>query len=269
LFPKAARRRFVYSSATISDFDLAQVEPKRRNRQLFRLGIRLADEIVVQTEEQVRLCQERFGRSPVLIRSIAEPAPQRQTQPKAFLWIGRLISYKQPLAFVELARALPEVKFWMIAVPSERTRGGPELTAALEAAAASVSNLELLAPRPRRALMDLVGRAVAVVNTADYEGMPNVFLEGWARGVPALALTRDPDGVIERHGLGGYAHGSLEQLIELTRRLWEDRGDQADVAGRCRGYIADYHSPQAVGARWQEVLGMIPAADLAETALAQ
>jgi glycosyltransferase involved in cell wall biosynthesis len=255
LAAKLSRRWFVYSSANLSDFDFGRLSPKRRNHELFRLGIRIADEIVVQTPEQVGLCEERFARSPVLIRSIAEPAPQRDREPEAFLWIARLVWYKRPLAFVELARALPEAKFRMVAVPVPLSEEGPDLLSALRSQAATLPNLELLDPRPRRDLVDLVDRAVAVVNTADFEGMPNVFLEGWARGVPALALTHDPDDVIERHRLGGFAYGSFERLTELARRMWEERANQAGVAARCRQYIVEHHSPESVGARWQEVLG--------------
>lgn len=256
LFAKLSRRRFVYSSANLSDFDFARVSTKRLNQLLFRLGIRLADEIVVQTAEQARLCEERFGRSPVLIRSIAEPAAQRDRFPEAFLWIGRLVWYKRPLAFIELARSVPEAKFWMVGVPDPYSEPGPELVKMIERKATTVANLELLSPRPRRDLMGLVDRAVAVVNTADFEGMPNIFLEGWARGVPALALTHDPDRVIEQHGLGGFAQGSSERLVDLARQLWEDRAGHVDVADRCRAYILEHHSPEVVSAQWQDALGI-------------
>jgi glycosyltransferase involved in cell wall biosynthesis len=256
LFTKASGQRFVYSSANVSDFEYFGLSPKRRNQALFRLGVRLADEVVVQTTEQIHLCKERFGRSPVLIRSIAEPASQRSHAPEAFLWIGRLVWYKRPHAFVELARALPQARFWMVGVPAIHGRESPDLVRAVERGAATTPNLELLSPRPRRELMDLVDRAVAVVNTADFEGMPNIFLEGWSRGVPALALTHDPDGVIERHRLGSFANGSSEHLVELARSLWEERSDQAGVAARCREYILEYHSPETVSAQWVEALGI-------------
>jgi glycosyltransferase involved in cell wall biosynthesis len=268
ILTRLLRRKFVYSSANVADFDYGRLEAKRLNRALFRVGTRLADEIVVQTVEQVRLCRERFGGSPLLIRSIAEPAPQRDRRPEAFLWVGRLVSYKRPFAFVELARSLPEAKFWMVGVPIAYADGGPELVVALERKAATVPNLELLPPRSRPEVLKLVDRAVAIVNTADFEGMPNIFLEGWSRGVPTLALTHDPDGVIERHHLGAFAHGSSERLVDLARRVWDEREDQADIAARCRQYIFEHHSPEAVSARWQEALGIASSERAARAALA-
>jgi glycosyltransferase involved in cell wall biosynthesis len=92
-----------------------------------------------------------------------------------------------------------------------------------------------------------------MVNTADLEGMPNVFLEGWARGVPALALSHDPD-VVELEGLGGFAHGSPERLAELAREMWEGRSDQAELARRCRAYVERRHDVEAVADRWMRVL---------------
>jgi hypothetical protein len=113
--------------------------------------------------------------------------------------------------------------------------------------------------------MELIDRAVASVNTAEFEGMP-VFLEGWARGVPAIALEHDPDGVIDRHRLGAFAHGSHEPLVEVVRQSWEERNDQAEVVERFRRYVIDSHYPEAFGEGWLEVLGFGPGMRTAATA---
>jgi glycosyltransferase involved in cell wall biosynthesis len=244
------RRRFIYSSANISDFGFAPLAPKRRDLALFQLGVRLADTVVVQTEEQLEMCEATFEKTAVVVPSIAEPVGAPPVTPEALLWIGRLVWYKRPLEFVELARALPDIPFRMVGVPSASE---PALAAEVEAAAADVPNLEIATPRPRASLMRLIERAAAIVNTADFEGMPNIFLEGWSRGIPALALTHDPGGVIERHAVGVYAHESREQLITGARRLWDERGSSV-VATRCREFVATHHSPEAVAASWLRVL---------------
>jgi glycosyltransferase involved in cell wall biosynthesis len=253
LATKARRRRFVHSTANTIDFTWGEVVD-RKNALLYRLGTRLADVIVVQTPEQEELCRRHFRRQPVMIKSLAEPAAPRRSSPEAFLWIAKLAWYKNPLAFVELARAVPEARFRMVGVASEKDSA--ELSTEVERAAAGVDNLELLPARPRSELMALLDTAVAVVATSDFEGMPNTFLEGWARGVPALALAHDPDGVIEREALGGFARGSPDRLAELTRELWLSRHDQTALSARCLEYVRREHGPEAAARRWADALGL-------------
>jgi glycosyltransferase involved in cell wall biosynthesis len=112
------RRRFVHATANVVDFALERIEPDARIVKLHEFGVRRASAIVVQTTEQVRLCRRRFGREPILIRSIAEPAEPQRRAPEAFLWVGRVDDYKRPELFLALARAVPEATFWMVAVPA-------------------------------------------------------------------------------------------------------------------------------------------------------
>jgi glycosyltransferase involved in cell wall biosynthesis len=247
-------QRFVYSSASNPDFDFASVEPRRENVWFFHLGLRLARVIVVQNEEQAALCRRRFGREPVVIKSIAEFSEARTERPEAFLWLGRFASYKRPEAFVELARRVPEARFRMVGMANseEETRLAREIAAA----ASQLPNLTVFPGLRRDEVAQQLASAVAVVNTSDFEGMSNVFLEGWGRGVPALSLRHDPDGVITREGIGGFAHGSPTRLAEMARSMWSRRSDRSDLARACRDYVRREHSADAVVPRWIEALGL-------------
>lgn len=244
-------KSFIYSAANVSDFDFAVLSPKRLDLLLYRLGIKLADVVVAQTEEQIGMCRRALGKEPVLIKSIAEQAPLQQHPPEAFLWIGRLAWYKRPLAFVELARSLPDLPFCLV----ETRASGDTMASEVAKAAAGVANLELVSPRPRDELMTLIDRAVAVVNTSDFEGLSNVFLEAWSRGVPALALTHDPSDVITTNGLGEFAHGSPAELAAGADRLWRSRFERDDLARRCRRYTIENHAAEIVAAQWLRLLG--------------
>jgi glycosyltransferase involved in cell wall biosynthesis len=124
----------------------------------------------------------------------------------------------------------------------------------VRAAEQRLPNFELLPPRSREAVLELYPRAVAVVNTSVFEGFPNTFMEGWARGVPALSLRLDPDGMIERHGIGAVAGGSLDRFVDAARELWRSRLDRAALAQASRRYIAEAHSPEAVGPQWARLI---------------
>ena len=254
LLARAKGSKFVYSSANIIDFAFERLERSPSRLWLFHLGVKLASTIVVQTNEQVDMCRHRFGREPMLIKSISEPAPATQVTPQAFLWVGRAANYKRPEAFVDLARAVPEARFRMILVTADEQDN--ELARKVLELGRSVPNIELLAARPRAELMRLIESAVAMVNTADYEGMPNIYLESWARGVPALAFLHDPDGVIERESLGFFADGSSERFAAQARQLWHTRRNQSELRKRCRDYVAREHAPERIVDRWVAVLGL-------------
>jgi glycosyltransferase involved in cell wall biosynthesis len=254
LFARAMRSRFIYSSASVADFQFASVEPRREKVWCFHLGVRMAHVIVVQTEEQAALCRRRFRRQPVVIKSIAEFSEARAERPEAFLWIGRFAAYKRPEVFVDLARRVPEASFRMVGIAN--TAEEIRLEQRIAAAAGELPNLTLLPGLRRGEVAEQLASAVAVVNTSDFEGMSNVFLEGWSRGVPALSLRHDPDGVITRAGLGGFAHGSPARLADIARSMWNSRSDRSDVARVCRDYVRREHSADAVVPRWIEALGL-------------
>jgi glycosyltransferase involved in cell wall biosynthesis len=268
LYARVTGRKLVFASANVVDFAYEKMTRKKYMLFMYSLGVRLADEVVVQTEEQVTLCEAKFGRQPTVIRSMEPLAEPQATLPEAFLWIGRLVSYKRPLEYVELARAVPDARFWMLGIPMPHHKEDRLVVEAVMERARTVSNLELLQPRRHSEVQSLIARAVASVNTAEYEGMPNVLLEAWCRGVPALVLSHDPDNVVTRYGLGGFANDSRPDLVELARQQWVTRSDRAALAGRCRAYIAQHHAPTLVAEQWLDLVGpaMAAADDLAVTA---
>jgi glycosyltransferase involved in cell wall biosynthesis len=254
LYCKLSRSRLIFSSSNVSDFTMERMFG-RVGRGLYRLGVRGADAVVVQSDEQAALAKEAFGslRRVRRIPSFAEPAPATDHRPDrdAFLWFGRLVSYKQPMRYVALARTVSEARFIMIPVITE---AGPPEVAELRTAADSVPNLDLVDPLPHAELAALIESAVAIVNTSALEGMPNAFLEAWAHGIPVLTLQFDPDDLVEREGLGISAQGSWDRFVEGARELWEGRNGHEELARRVQAYVGKTHSMDTVGAHWSELI---------------
>jgi glycosyltransferase involved in cell wall biosynthesis len=252
-FCRARGRRFVFSSSSELDFDFARPDRNHRLLQVYKASLRLAARLALQTEQQREMALRALPNcDPVVIPSFAEPAPSANGAGKYFLWVDRLVEYKLPDRYVELAEALPEARFRMVAsLMSETPPGMPER---IEAAAERLPNLELLPPRPRSELLEEMRDAVAVIKTSRVEGMPNGFLEAWARGVPVLSLHVDPDAKIANNDIGVAADGSMERLIEAAASLWRDPALRTAMGERARRFIQDVHSPEAVADRWVALL---------------
>jgi len=257
---RARRRAFVFSSSCDIDFS-GDYLPSRRDRALFAFGAKLASATVVQSRDQARLAEGRTNpraRVEVIPSFGPDPSTGSRTTRQAFLWIGRSDEVKRPMLYLELAAAVPAATFWMVTHTTAEER--KELNDAVVARAGELANVVLLPARPHRELLDLYPQAVAVVNTSSplCEGFPNVFMEAWAAGTPALSLDIDPDGVIRRRGLGMTADGSMAVLIAAAERLWADRG-ASSFAETTLAYLEAFHSRAAVGARWARLVeSLIP-----------
>ena len=269
LFRRARGRRLIFASSIDLDFTLEFYDGRRPELELYKFGVRNADAVVVQSRRQEELARRAFPRLSriVEIPSFAEPAALSTAPPEAFFWVGRLDQYKQPLRYVQLAESMPDARFWMVArrLDPDRSGGSPgaDHDAALEhevfERAARLPNLELLEQRPHAEAMELVDRSVAVVNTGRAEGMPNLFLEAWARGIPVLSYEFDPDARIVRERLGVAAEGSFERFREGARQLWDERDVRSPLAGRVRRYLESTHGLEAVTARWQRLIADVAA----------
>jgi glycosyltransferase involved in cell wall biosynthesis len=252
LFCRARGRRLIFSSANDGDFSYQTLA--RRGVPLYKLGVRLADAVIVQSAQQVDLARRAFPKIKSLVEIPSFVAVDEQDalpDAQAFLWIGRLVDYKRPMRFLDLAEAVPEARFRMIQVVHDAPPGVLE---ALRRRAAELPNLELLDARSHDAAMELVRESVAVVNTSGFEGMPNVFLEAWTYGVPVVSLECDPDGRIDRYGLGIAASGSWERFVAGVREMWAGRSDRSRYREPTRDYLSSVHAPDVIAAEWIRVI---------------
>jgi glycosyltransferase involved in cell wall biosynthesis len=237
-------KRLVYAGASDKDFDPDQGGQIRfaRDRWLFRRGVARAHAIVAQNEHQRRMCRQTFGREAQVIPSCYVAPEPRCAREDIVLWVGTMHENKRPELFIELARKLPRRKFVMI--------GGPGLNAAFyeetRRACAAVPNVEFKGFLPLAEAETWFDRARVFVNTSLYEGMPNTFLQAWARGVPTVATV----------DMGVPAHRVAPTVDDLAKEIeaaWADpsRGQA------CRQYFERSHSSAYVFERYDELFRSI------------
>jgi glycosyltransferase involved in cell wall biosynthesis len=250
---RARGRGLVFSASNDLDFDFDRTDRSGPVLRAYRRGVEGSDSLIVQTGQQRALAQAAFPMlDPLLIPSFCQPAEESGDDGRYFLWADRFVDYKRPEIFVELAERVPEAHFRMIAPTTAAT--DRVFAAALEERVARLPNFELLPGQQRPEVLKQIANCTALVKTSLVEGMPNTFLEAWARSVPVLSYAVDPDERIADNRAGIVAGGSTDRFAEGARQLWNDGALRAELGANGRRFVETTHSPAAVADRWNEVL---------------
>jgi glycosyltransferase involved in cell wall biosynthesis len=236
-------KKFIYSVA--SDLDCLRSLPgmhSRRERLLYRFGLRNSDLILVQTRKQKDMLREGFALDSVVVPMPCEgpsgefdiPSPPSIANARV-LWIGRYTPVKRPEMFLELARMCPEYQFDLVgpAYDDEYSRNISEQ-------AKQIHNVFCHGAVPRNKVTELYKNAACLCCTSESEGFPNAFLEAWSHGLPVVS-TFDPDMIIQENNLGMVAttsSGLASRLREIisSKNLWEA------CSKRSRLYFMENHS---------------------------
>jgi len=262
LFAKMHAKSFVFAAA--SDLDLVkprthEMLPGRggwRDLQLYFQGLRLADAIIAQHEGQREQCARWFGRESTWIPSCYDTSGLMEGKPGgSVLWVSMIRTLKRPERFVELAESLRDIRFKMIGGKS--TRANDEASFALYdqlgERVGKLDNIDYLGFLPYHEVEGHFDGASVFVNTSDYEGFPNTFLQAWSRGIPTVSFfdcgARDESGPI------GFVVRNQEEMAKTIKRLIQDQDLWWRESQRCRRHFLARHSVPAVVVRYQELFG--------------
>lgn len=243
-------RKFVFRIAHDSDcIPGQQIIPYWRDRKLYEYGLKKADLVVAQTALQATLLRRNYGVSSAEINMIVAPPFEGEMERDIdVLWVNNFRSFKKPERFLDLARALPDVRMVMVGGPCPGEEG---LFEAIRREASSLPNLQLTGFVPYHEVNTYYSRARVFVNTSDVEGFPNSYLQAWVRGTPVVAFF-DPDGLIAREGLGHKAN-DLSDMVAAMRRFMADARYWEGVSVQAREYAIKHYHPDSVAAQYQKL----------------
>jgi glycosyltransferase involved in cell wall biosynthesis len=209
IFSKLNNKKFILAGANNWNFDKGKEKNFNNiiDQYSSRIGIRLANDIIIQNKEQQTLLKRNYNKSGSLFHNIY-PKKKMRCDHNHILWVARMEFYKNPELYLELARSLPEYNFVMVGGKAENNKLSDEIVRA----ARKINNLEYLGHQPFERVEMLFDAAALFVNTSipDCEGFPNTFLQAWGRGIPVISF-HDPDGLISRYNLG-KAVSSMAQM---------------------------------------------------------
>lgn len=251
-YARRAGARMIWHVSSDADLEAA-IRVRERNfvrrtleRTLLNYGIRNADIVVTQTQCQAEALRRSFGRKADAVIANFHPDPiERPTvdASQRVLWVANFKKLKQPDAFLRLAANLadlPDIRFVMVGASSTEA-GEAEWNLAIQRQIAALPNVDYLGQRPQSEVNQLLANATLFVNTSQYEGFPNTFIQAWLRHVPVVSLSVNPDNVFDDEALG-YCAGSEARLSEIVRGLLLDPARRQRVAARAGAHAREFHS---------------------------
>jgi glycosyltransferase involved in cell wall biosynthesis len=253
-FCRREGRRSIYAGASDYDFVPGREQISLyRDRWLFHHGLRTVDRIVVQNQAQLDTCRQNYGREATLIPSCYENENvSRSASADLVLWCGSVHRYKQPELLLEIARRAPRRRFVIVGGPGIGDTGGAAYYESIRREAESLPNVQMTGFLPLHQVETWFDRARVLVNTSVYEGMPNTFLQAWARGIPTVA-TVDVGARLEGAEIYRSFSDPADAAAEIER-LFRDRRYQAQRSARVLEYFERTHSSGEVLARYGRVL---------------
>lgn len=254
-FCKRQGRKFVLFLA--SEYDLSDIyHAGSQEKNIYGVpgalcydSIMGADRIVAQTDIQANLLKSRFGRECLVIRNPIDLGPWTVLgrHDNVALWIGGADVNKRPKLFLDLAQHFPSTTFVMVL-----NRRKPSIFDEIQRALPK--NVRLFEHVPLKESEQWFARAQIFVNTSQFEGFPNTFLQAGAHGVPVLSMKVDPDGFIADNECGLVAGEDFGLLVEGFRRLISDAKFYSLCSRNIRDYVETHHE---AGARIEEVQRML------------
>jgi len=255
VYARLSGKPFVFAGASDKDFVMGPLPGMPpQHVAAYRWGLRSAEAVVVQNVAQLDLLQRHFDRRGHLIQNgYEEPLAQPGDFEGSVLWAATVKPLKRPDHAVELARRLRHLRFLLVGGPGV-DRGAQAYYDGIARQGRGLSNLTMTGHVPFRDVGAAFDGASVCLNTSDYEGLPNTFMQAWLRGIPTLSFVRPESAP----GVSGtLACDDIDHMTTRLQRLTSDRAAWSAASLACRRHFDAHHTMSAAVDRYLEVFDRV------------
>ncbi|MBF0312041.1 MAG: glycosyltransferase [Oligoflexia bacterium] len=187
---------------------------------------------ILRDDQVTFICQNEFQKNQVkrvigsekchVIHNLFRVNPsnvpfETQNTEKFVLWIGRNEDSKNFQAWFRICSNLPpEIKKTMICTFNA---GNFVTYENMKEQVKNISNFILIKKDKYEDTQPYFKKALVLVNTSFYEGLPNTFIQASFEGIPIGTLFYDTDGMVSLSGCGFCSQGVEKKLAEFISRL--------------------------------------------------
>lgn len=213
------RKKLVFRSSHRKNLD--GTVDSRPYGKVLRMLINKIDYFFIQNEEDRAIFLRTYPfKNPlthiVNLHPIQRIVPQEYSERTCILWIGRSEAVKNPGAFLELAKRLPNESFQMIL-----TKTNESIYTETILKSKDIQNIKILEKMPHSKILEVFSKAKYLVTTSFSEGFPNILIEALSKGTPIISLHIDFDNLVKENNIGFLGDGSVESLKHFIEKTNE------------------------------------------------
>ncbi len=245
-------KKLIFRLASDVNTDLSFYRSSRRTYFLYKFGVYHCNLIICQSNTQKKLLKKNLNLDGIVIKNALKIKNIVRPQIKNhILWVGRGIPLKRPELFIELARRLPDENFTMIMTGDTDTKKNTIKSMN------GLNNITLLDYVPFNRIQEYYNTAKLFVNTSEYEGFPNSFLQACIGKTPILSLRVNPDEFITRYDIGCVCNDNIGLAVEFINNL--DNNKITIYGNSAYNYIIQNHDIDCIVKQYERVFeGLAP-----------
>lgn len=211
-------------------------------RYYMHKSFKKASYVLVQNSYQAKKMKEKFKRDGIKINQSTELVNEaniyKNSSPINILWVANFKSLKRPELYIQLVERLKDysnVKFKMIG------RLHNDYKSILNHANLNFKNFEYLGEISNIEVNEELLKAHILVNTSDYEGFSNTFVQAWMRKVVVLSMNSNPDEILTTKNIG-FICPTVDVLVDKVKQLVKDKNLRQKMSQKAYSFAVVEHS---------------------------
>ena len=226
-FCKLNNKKHIHRTASEVEVDLTYSK-KGILGKIFIKGLENSDLVITQNEIHKKLLKDNHDINAKVMRNSFVIKMYGTSEKNSFLWVSRCDYLKQPELFIKLAKYLPNEQFVMIAPPASEKE---DYQKEIKEKADTIKNLSFIDHVPFSKIQQYFNEAKIFVNTSEYEGFPNTFLQAGVGKTPILSLNVNPDDFINKYNCGFFCGNDFDKLVKnvevliYNKEAWKEKSE--------------------------------------------
>jgi len=252
LYCRIFRIRFIFMYAHDNESN-GRFQKNNKRCYLYKFILNSSSKLIVQNTFQLKnIPGKLLNKTSQLNSAYTIPAkPDIALEKKNILWVSRLEPWKGPEKFISLALKFPEIKFTMIAPVFHREEEfGENLITAIE----KIKNIKHIDFVHYKAINKYFKDSLLFVNTSDYEGFPNTFIQAAMNGTPILSFNVNPNNMLNENEIGFFCENNIDTAANFINKLISSDKMQKKLSNNAYKYALLNHDISVVIKQLKQII---------------